>query len=650
MQNLPTLRSIITGILSAYLCLNFSHVLFAAEEVMVLGEKTTLQDNPILVDKKHHTGFISSINRSDFEDRFTQITEILADIPSIQIKSNGGFGAYSSTSLRGSTGKQVNVFLDGLLLNSPFSGHANLNNVPTSIIESIDVYPDFTPIELSTANLAGAISFTSRYISAEETGLQASLGYGSFDSQSGELSAWTNHQQWQLLGAISALRSENDYPVNKEDFATSSDTRINDQYKGQSTFLKAARQWKNIRLQLLYQSQQNDKGVPTAKNRLADNATVSTDSQQLQSVIDYNIESWEVSHRLFIAEENTDFDDANGTVGLRNDHVVTEQNGGGIFNIARINISQNTLAFGLNLRHDKTYQEDISTNEIKAGVTRQSAVASVSHSFLSKSDSVFTTTIRQYFFKDTINQHTSIFAEDASANTFSWQTGFNIALNKHWNFLSNLGKTIRLPTILEKFGNSGLYIGNDELKEETALIIDTGLKYQTQNLTLYSVFFTKDITDGIYTIYDSRGVGRPENIGAATIYGNESNLSYQLNKSFNWSINSTFMDSENLSEIKAFKGKMLPGIYHINYGSSLSYQFKFIGFRASYQLYDALYYNSANAVKAEAKEELDISATLYLEPVTLDFSIRNALDQRIMDYNRMPSPGRSYFLTVTINL
>lgn len=253
------------GILTPLLCPSLLHAKQDAEEsVDVIGFNKS-SDSQLSVDKNTYTGFVSSIQRAEFEDRFTQVIELLSDFPSVQIKTTGGFGSYSSTSLRGSTGKQVNVYLDGLLLNSPFSGDANMSNIPTSIIKQVDVYPDFTPVELSTANLAGAVNLTSRNLSEFEPGLQASLGYGSFHTRSAEISAWTNLNAWQLLGAVNTLDSKNDYPVNDKSFDTDSETRINSQYKGSSIFLKAAKQWNVLRLQLLYQAQDTRSGIPTEK-------------------------------------------------------------------------------------------------------------------------------------------------------------------------------------------------------------------------------------------------------------------------------------------------------------------------------------------------------------------------------------------------
>lgn len=638
--------------LSLLLYITHASILVAAEEVIeVIGQKRPAPYSQINVDKTAYTGIVTTIERSEFEDRFTPLTDILSDVPSVQIKSSGGLGSYSSTSLRGSTGKQVNIFLDGLLLNSPFSGNAHLNNIPTSILESIDVYPNFTPIELSTSNLAGAISLSSRSLPNDEYGLQASLGYGSFNTKNGAMSGWTNIHEWQLLGAISALDSDNDYTVNDEDFATHSDSRINSQYEASSVFLKSAREWELLRVQMLYQAQESDSGLPTAKNRLADNATLKTKSQQFQSVFDYSLHKWNITHRVFIAEEHSDFNDPNGTIGLQKDHIVTEQNGYGLFNFAKLTLEQNSFSVGLNLRNDKAFQEDLSINEVQADIARESYVFSASHHLIFNGSNKFTTTLRQYAYNDKVKQRGSQSnAKDDSSHAFAWQTGFNFPLTTHWSLLSNFGETVRLPTLLEKFGNSGLYVGNENLKEETALVGDIGLQYENKQFNIYSVIFSKKLDDGIYTIYNSQGIGSPENIGASKIIGNETSFNYQITKAITWTINTTVMDSENISDIKAFKGKKMPGIYHINYGSSLSYKLPFLALKANYQFYDLLYYNPANAVKAETKNVLDLNSTFYFEPFTLDFTIRNALDDTVMDYNRMPTPGRSYYLTATINL
>ena len=223
MTKLYKLKSKVLAILKAFYCLFFVNALHAEpiETLDVFGRENTKNESLVSVDKDAYTAVFYTIDRSQFEDRFTPVVELLSDIPSVQIKSSAGLGSYSSASIRGSSGKQVNVFLDGLLLNSAFSGNASINNIPSSVLQSIDVYPSFTPIELSSANLAGAISLNSRSLQDSEKGLQASLAYGSFDTKSADLSSWAEINEWELLAALSYVDSANDYPVDDDAFCLS---------------------------------------------------------------------------------------------------------------------------------------------------------------------------------------------------------------------------------------------------------------------------------------------------------------------------------------------------------------------------------------------------------------------------------------------
>ena len=69
-----------------------------------------------------------------------------------------------------------------------------------------------------------------------------------------------------------------------------------------------------------------------------------------------------------------------------------------------------------------------------------------------------------------------------------------------------------------------------------------------------------------------------------------------------------------------------------------------------YQHHDELYYETANAVEADAKKELNASVTTSWRAVTLDFSARNLRDENFLDMNRFPTPGRSYVLTISVEI
>ena len=132
--------------------------------------------------------------------------------------------------------------------------------------------------------------------------------------------------------------------------------------------------------------------------------------------------------------------------------------------------------------------------------------------------------------------------------------------------------------------------------------------------------------------------------------GIESEASYRLTDWLTVNANATLLDTENQSNIRAAKGKQLPGIYHQSAGAGLIAKTGIAQFEVHYQHHDELYYESANAVEADAKRELNASATTSWGALTLDFSAHNLLDENFLDMNRFPTPGRSYVITVSVEI
>jgi len=620
-----------------------------AEQLEVLGLKSTERFSNFEVDQHSHIGSTQSISRQDFENHFVMADQLLTYAPSVQLRSRGGYGSNSEITLRGSSSKQVNYFLDGLLLNSPFDNSGNLQLLPISIIESIDVYSSFTPIELSSSNLAGAINLNSRRL-FDESGTQASISHGSFNTQEAQLSHWRQIYGWNTIASAHSLKSDNDFPVEEDAFATNSQKRLNNAIKASSIFVKMARDFNHSKWQFLIVNQNNKKAIPSDRNRLVDNAELERLNRQIQAISQYKLGQWQLSHRLSATQADAQFKDSNATIGLTADKIKTKQRGYGAFNIAKKQLSpKQNLSFALNYRYDTVYQTEVFNHELLADISRHNTTLSASYTLQATKHWRINSVVRRNTIDDKVKQfHIS---DTPEGRTHS--TAFHISnlyqFNPAFQIFINVGKTARMPTMLEKYGNTGEYIGNNKLVHEQASIVDTGFIWQFANAQLNSSIFYKDIKNGIYTIYDSRGVGRPENIGKSTILGTEHELKVQFNKVWSSRFFLSLFDSENLSRVKSAQGKQLPTTYHQKYGLSSSLNFEHTLVNLSYRIQDDYFYDPANTVEAEAAKQVDASISYFVEPLTVSFSANNITDNKNSGYNQLPAMGRAYHAKLSVN-
>lgn len=619
------------------------------EHVLVTDEKAEYK-SVSEVDLDLFTGFYKVIDREDFADRFTSFTQVLDSQPGVQVNESGGVGSFSSLSFRGSAGKQVNVFLDGMLLNSPSSGNASVQYIPSVLVDSIEVYPDFTPAQLGNANLAGAANFKSRNLNKGEKGGQLRTSIGSFFTKSLEFSTWNEMSGWQVMGALGRLETENNYSVDSEIFRTNSEERINDGFEQNHFFLKASTDTEDFTFDSIIQHSDSTKEIPTTLNQRRDNALLETKNIRAQSVIDYSVGEILLANRVYMLREDEEYIDIDSTVGLGANNVETALEGFGVFQVIDFSLSSHQFVASFEYRHDEILQNDLLEHRKVVEVARDSLIGAFSDTWKLAKDWQVNTTARAYLIKDSLEYALDDRASEGEVDELVYQLGLSWRASKYVNWKTNIGRLIRVPTLGEKFVSRGVFEGEPELSpEKTTVTVDTGFDLTAGNLSCYASAYFRRLSDGIVTIYDSRGVGRPQNISESEVKGVEAQLIWALSSWVELKALGNIIDSENKSDIRAFKGNYLPGIYHENFGVSTSINREEWNYNLRYMIYDQLYYNAANAVKADKKEDLSSSITYSKKNISIDLTVRNIFDKNYLDLNRFPTPGRSYLTTITLD-
>ena len=162
------------------------------------------------VDRETLPAMITTIQREAFEGKTENIAEVLEKEAGVQVRQSGGTGSFSSLSLRGCSGDQVLVFMDGILLNDASGGGVDLGTIALSDVAAIDIYRGTTPIHFGNASIGGAVNIRTL---RPEQGLKtsASAGYGSFGTR--KLNGFINHKPGRLDYLLSAddIVSDNDF-------------------------------------------------------------------------------------------------------------------------------------------------------------------------------------------------------------------------------------------------------------------------------------------------------------------------------------------------------------------------------------------------------------------------------------------------------
>lgn len=166
--------------------------------------------------EKHKTetkGFsVNVIETKEASLRNIQTNELLNTTVGVKLRQNGGLGSNVEYSLNGLSGNSVRVFIDGIPI-SMYGSSFNLNSIPPSMIENVEVYKGVVPGHLADDALGGAINIVMK--KGIKTNFNASVSYGSFNTFQSSVNGLYRFDKSGFTVKASGFynASDNDYKV-----------------------------------------------------------------------------------------------------------------------------------------------------------------------------------------------------------------------------------------------------------------------------------------------------------------------------------------------------------------------------------------------------------------------------------------------------
>lgn len=161
---------------------------------------------------------LSSVTVIDREEIIAQqaqeMSELLAAQPGVDVSSNGGYGKTTSVYMRGASSESTKFLLDGIPLYSATSGGAPFENIPTSLIDRLEIVrgPKAT---LYGADAAGGVIQAFLPQAGDEAKMNVSAGGGSFGTKT--IDATVSGAQGNTQYLLSAGTFETDGDIVKKD-------------------------------------------------------------------------------------------------------------------------------------------------------------------------------------------------------------------------------------------------------------------------------------------------------------------------------------------------------------------------------------------------------------------------------------------------
>lgn len=136
-------------------------------------------------EKNLSPGTVSVVYPDDYKGEMKKLPEMLQNVAGVFVQKLQGTGHYAVARVRGSSSAQVNVYVDGVLMNSAAETGVDLSTIPVENVARIEVYRGYIPARFSGAAIGGVINIVTK--KPGQAG--GSVGYGmrSFDGYTGNV-------------------------------------------------------------------------------------------------------------------------------------------------------------------------------------------------------------------------------------------------------------------------------------------------------------------------------------------------------------------------------------------------------------------------------------------------------------------------------
>ena len=180
---------------------------------------------------------VNAMNIKPLVNTTQSLNAIVNRTTGVKVREEGGMGSDYDLSINGLSGNSIRYFLDGMPLDTKGTG-VTLANLPTNIIERVEIYKGVIPAHLGSDALGGAINISTNQ--HQNNFLDASYSIGSFHTHQFNFNAqYVMPQSGIIIKPVASVNySKNDYKMkrvevpseDKTSFVTKDCRRFHDDY------------------------------------------------------------------------------------------------------------------------------------------------------------------------------------------------------------------------------------------------------------------------------------------------------------------------------------------------------------------------------------------------------------------------------------
>ena len=632
-----------------------------SHRTLPLDEFSVIADPIGASDIHRNPAYATVITRESFEGRETSLPDVLAEATGVHVKRLGGLGTFSTLSLRGSSADQVEVYLDGILLNTAFGGGVDLSNLPLAHVGQIEVYRG---AGAGGNGLGGTVHVRTRRTQRRWFhGIRGS--WGALDTRllSGVFAG--GFGQSEFLVVADYAHSDNDFAFlddNGTEYNANDDVwsrRQNNDHRSFNLLGKWRRAFGEDRILSIHETAHwKYQGMPGISNNQSQNAHL--DAFQTMTEIAYEdrvlLRGVNTRQSLYVTHVKERFRDLDGEIGIgRQDNDYLTRTYGWQGRLQTVLFSRCDIAAAIGL-HRETYLPTTRVRSVANLFDSQRWIFSVRTGL----DISFPGEIGIWSFGA---EQRRIYSSFTGANPFNFsplapdsantrnltslRSGVRLDLASHLMFKANAGRVFRVSSFYELFGDRGGVVGNVNLRPEYGLTWDAGLRYADGTITLESAFFDHRYEDLIQFVHTSQATSRPVNIGKARVYGFEMTAQRRFGSRVDLSGNYTYQKATDKSNIPHLNSNILPNRPPHALFVRATMRLGRCTVFYDYTFEDGNFLDRAN-------RRLLLSRHVHNTGVKVDtrlrfhigLEVKNLTGAQIADTWGYPLPGRTFFLSV----
>jgi len=589
-------------------------------------------------------------------------SHLLRQIPSVELRRSGAALEGATASMRGGTPSQLPVYLGGLRLNDELSGSAELATLEPLLLDRIEVYRGHAPVELGQLGMSGALvlePLVPRHSLARLHATVGSFGRSSFHALG---SLGDRRAGAAFLLARSSARNDFSYLDDQGTRAEPGDDRRVKRENADSSmdsgwFFGRAELGARARLGWFGHVLSRERGV-TGLSAIPARHSRETTARTLFGLVarpthELKLETSFLDARQHLRDPYLEL--GLGTERLETRSTRAEQRLTTAFQATDWLVTQGHLGWEVDrllLRPSTGVATTAARYRAEVGGTLRASLSAHAELLVHGRHA-------RAFLNSSSEGDTTTRAENAA------RLGARLFDAEHVELFANLGYAERPPTLGELFGMSAFALGNRELRAESSVNPELGVRAK-ETLDWLAVggqlvghaSFARDL---IALRRSSFGQVRPYNVGQARLLGTELELFADFGERLSLESAVSLLDPRDRSpgrtltnDILPYRSRLslsqhvelhtrpndgLPGLRHASLGGWLWH-------RASRYAVPA----GTAVLPAVTTVDLDASVLLSAVPLGLRFAVDDVFDAPVSDALGMPLPGRSYAVSAELTL